>query len=194
MLRAPRVALALSVAGAFLMGCSREARAVRLRARNPSEEIYRIDCGNDIGTCEAAALKSCAGSYTVLESRGGVLEPKRMSSAPGPRSLGPRYRRSKWRGQMVVVCGKASAGTGALVSSDPPPKLAAPPAALPPGKACIPGTTQACLGPGACRGAQACTASGESFGSCDCGGNSTSTRSGIPPEVDPGAADMETPE
>jgi hypothetical protein len=35
---------------------------------------------------------------------------------------------------------------------------------------CFPGSTQACLGPGACKGAQTCEAGGARFGTCDCGG------------------------
>jgi hypothetical protein len=34
---------------------------------------------------------------------------------------------------------------------------------------CIPGVTQACLGPGRCQGAQVCASDGKSFGVCDCG-------------------------
>ncbi len=38
---------------------------------------------------------------------------------------------------------------------------------------CTPGETQACLGAGACNGAQACSADGQGFGACDCGGPGT---------------------
>ena len=34
---------------------------------------------------------------------------------------------------------------------------------------CTPGETQACLGPGQCAGAQVCSTTGASWGSCDCG-------------------------
>jgi len=37
-------------------------------------------------------------------------------------------------------------------------------------KACTPGATQTCVGPGACSGAQACKDDGSGFGACDCGG------------------------
>jgi hypothetical protein len=36
---------------------------------------------------------------------------------------------------------------------------------------CTPGVTQACLGPGACSGAQACRSDGSGWGACDCGGS-----------------------
>jgi hypothetical protein len=34
---------------------------------------------------------------------------------------------------------------------------------------CVPGTTQACVGPAACAGGQACLPDGSGFGQCDCG-------------------------
>jgi hypothetical protein len=39
----------------------------------------------------------------------------------------------------------------------------------PAAKACTPGATQVCSGPGACVGAQACNAEGTAFGACECG-------------------------
>ena len=36
--------------------------------------------------------------------------------------------------------------------------------------ACVPGTTQTCVGPGACSGGQSCLADGKGFSPCDCGG------------------------
>ncbi len=35
---------------------------------------------------------------------------------------------------------------------------------------CVPGSTQECVGPGGCRGGQACLSDGSGFGACDCGG------------------------
>ncbi len=42
-----------------------------------------------------------------------------------------------------------------------------------PQQRCVPGSTQACLGPGACKGGQACREDGRGFESCDCGGMSS---------------------
>lgn len=36
-------------------------------------------------------------------------------------------------------------------------------------KACTPGQSQACVGPGACQGGQVCNADGRGYGPCDCG-------------------------
>jgi hypothetical protein len=38
-----------------------------------------------------------------------------------------------------------------------------------PERACVPGITQACIGPGGCTGGQACAADGMHFEACDCG-------------------------
>lgn len=47
---------------------------------------------------------------------------------------------------------------------------AAPKAAPPPKqKLCAPGSTQRCVGPGACEGGQSCNAEGTGYSSCDCG-------------------------
>jgi len=39
----------------------------------------------------------------------------------------------------------------------------------PPPQACVPGSTQECVGPGGCRGGQACNAEGTGYSPCDCG-------------------------
>lgn len=57
----------------------------------------------------------------------------------------------------------------ALPTSPPPDSSTAPPATAPALHACVPGATQACLGPGACAGAQACRDDATGFLPCDCG-------------------------
>jgi hypothetical protein len=74
----------------------------------------------------------------------------------------------------------------------PPPQGPVPPLPLPPpepapahapARVCIPGTTQACVGPGACEGGQSCLPSGTAFGPCDCGtlGPPATAASSAPP-------------
>ncbi len=43
-------------------------------------------------------------------------------------------------------------------------------AAAAPNRACTPGVTEQCFGPGACHGAQYCLDDGSKFSACDCGG------------------------
>lgn len=154
----------------LLCACARDASAVRLVASSPRDEIYRISCKDDIHACRDEAARACKGGYQVLESTGARVEPPRVTSAPGPSSTGPRYQRDKWLGQMVVACGNPAAaqGTAATESADP---SAVPPVAVrpTPERLCIPGITQLCLGPAACRGAQACLPDGNGYGPCDCG-------------------------
>lgn len=61
---------------------------------------------------------------------------------------------------------EATPKTPAASSATPP---AASSAAPPAGRVCIPGQTQECVGPGACRGGQVCVPDGTAFGPCDCG-------------------------
>jgi hypothetical protein len=59
-------------------------------------------------------------------------------------------------------------------SASPSPPVTTPPAGAP---ACVRGTTQACVGPAACSGGQACLNDGSGFGPCDCG---TTTAPAVP--------------
>lgn len=169
-----RALAALVLAAALSLGaCSRSAHAVRLPAFSPSDEIYRISCEDSIGPCRDEAAEVCGGRYEVLESSGAPVEPERVSSAPGPASTGPRYQRKKWVGHLVVACGQSAAP--AAVASQPAPGEAERAVAPTPAsdRLCVPGATQECLGPGACRGAQACLSDGDGYGPCDCGKTST---------------------
>ncbi|HTV22372.1 MAG TPA: hypothetical protein VMG12_26975, partial [Polyangiaceae bacterium] len=152
---------------------------MRLPAFSPSDEIYRINCEGSITACRDEANEVCSGRYEVLESSGAPIEPERVTSAPGPASTGPRYQRKKWVGQMVVACG--ASGSPANVASEPAPAAPAQraPAVPAPDRVCVPGVTQECLGPGACRGAQACSADGNGYEPCDCGNASTRAQSGV---------------
>ena len=158
--------------------CSREAHAVRLPASTPNAELYRVSCEDSISACRDEAREVCAGPYDVLETTGASIEPPRVTSAPGPSSTGPRYQRKKWVGQMVVACGRVPAGA---LTRDGARNGAPTPAPSPaPDRVCIPGATQECLGPGACRGAQACSADGQGYEPCDCGNTSVPAPSHTP--------------
>jgi hypothetical protein len=162
----------LLLAAVSLVACSRDAHAVRLPS-DPGTDVYRITCRSAIEPCREKASTLCHGEYEVLENAGAPLEPPRVSSAPGPRSTGSRYQRPDWVGEMVVACGapERTAGEPAPAAGEvsSPASGASAPLALAPDQLCIPGVTQLCLGPAACRGAQACLADGRGYGRCDCG-------------------------
>ena len=71
------------------------------------------------------------------------------------------------------------AATASAANSAPAVVAAAASAA--PARACIPGATQACLGPGACQGAQACREDASGFLPCDCGTSGPSGSAGAAP-------------
>jgi hypothetical protein len=176
-----------ALAACAIAACTGGARAERLPALSPGDEIYRIICKDDIRACRSEAAEACNGSYQVLETSGAPVEPERVSSAPGPRSTGPRYQRLKWVGSMVIACGDRAPAAMLAEPSQPAndtprgePRLPAP------DRLCIPGVTQECLGPAACRGAQACLADGNGYGPCDCGSGSARERTSTSP-ADAGA-------
>jgi hypothetical protein len=179
---AATAALLLAVSLA-LSACSRDARAVRLQALQADEELYRITCGAAIEVCREEAREVCHGDYEVLESVGAAVEPERVTTAPGPRMVGPRYQRTGWLGHMVVSCGTRTVPGSSLTRPAAPPSLPerpVPPALQQnPDLLCVPGATQECLGPGACRGAQACLMDGRGYGACDCGSGAGAGAAGI---------------
>jgi hypothetical protein len=143
---------------------------VRLPPTSLNEERYQIQCVGTIESCRDKSLEVCAGSYTTVETTGSVVEPKRVTTAPGPSTTGPRYRRLKWVGKMVIACGQPPPRADVAEQVDAHSATPAPATApSTPKNVCTPGATQACLGPGACRGAQACTSDGRGYGVCDCG-------------------------
>jgi hypothetical protein len=158
----------LLLAAGTLSACSREARAVRLPS-DPGTDVYRITCRSAIEPCREKASSLCGGQYEVLENSGAPIEPPRVSSAPGPRSTGSRYQRPDWVGEIVVVCGARAASEGAPVDAQASSVATGASAVPAPDQLCVPGVTQLCLGPAACRGAQACLSDGRGYGPCDCG-------------------------
>jgi hypothetical protein len=78
---------------------------------------------------------------------------------PGTRE----YRTS----DITAICDRDAAELQVAAASVPPPPLISPPRA--PAPACVPGATQACVGPAGCAGGQVCRNDGSGYGPCDCG-------------------------
>jgi hypothetical protein len=154
----------LLLAGLLLGACSRSAKAVRLPS-DADAYIYRITCGESIEICREKAVELCKAGYEILESVGAPISPPRVSTAPGPRSTGSRYQHPDWAGQIVVACVQ----TGRARPTAAPLPAVQTPASASDERVCVPGATQECLGPAACRGAQACLLDGRGYGACDCG-------------------------
>lgn len=179
--RARRLRHPASLALGLLVACSSGTQVVPLRSNRPGVAQYRIQCVKHIDRCRAAAAEACGGAYQVVHTSGHRVEPKRIDTGPGPSSTGPSLARPSWAGEMVIECAERAAPDRALPAPAPPPA---------PERACVPGVTQLCLGPAACRGAQACLPDGQGFGPCDCGSVEVPEEP-EPPTLDAGAAPAE---
>lgn len=168
-------ALGVVVAG----GCATSAHTFRL---NPDQEPeqYRVTCRKRFYYCEAEAKEQCDGEYRELGRLSNRPEQTLVKDADVS-STGPAKGQGAWEGELTVECGRALPPLELKRPSvEAPPELApAPPAAAE--RVCVPGATQACLGPGACSGAQACNETGSSFGPCDCGSNTNVQSVPAPP-------------
>ena len=125
-------------------------------------ERHRLADGSWQLTCRLP-MDECARQADVLcvDQRYRIL---RGQSGHVFRGVAPSqvdYRTS----ELTFVCSNYDDGTSADASA---PQTARSPGDAPP-FACTPGATQACVGPGACAGGQACLSDGTRFGPCDCG-------------------------
>jgi hypothetical protein len=183
MKRASSIVCALACALSLGSACSRGVSAVQIQPNRPGARQYRVECAKTVSRCRDKAFEVCGGEYEILQSSGRAVEPERITTAPGPVSTGPNFAPPAWQGEMIVECGRRHPQPTQPVSGEQPAAPAstqqpAPPAPGP-GQVCVPGVTQLCLGPAACRGAQACAADGQGFGECDCG-NASSTAPPVP--------------
>jgi|SRR5690606_13741843 len=134
--------------------------------------VVRLECPRGMRDCVAQAEKMCnlhdkEAGYTILTGR----SEKIIMNKDG------QYRSAAEVADLEVRCGKA----------EPQEQLASPsrltlpartdaevipedikPAAVA-GTVCTKGSTQACVGAGACQGGQSCLPDGSGYGACDCG-------------------------
>lgn len=157
--------------GALVMGgCASNSNAFRLNPEREPEE-FRITCKQRFHFCESEAKEQCGGEYQVM-SRYSNRPEQKLAKDSYISSTGPAKGYAKWEGELTVVCGRALPPLKLVRPSEPAPQVEAEldPAPAPTLKhVCVPGVTQACLGPGACNGAQACLDTGLGYGPCDCG-------------------------
>jgi hypothetical protein len=122
---------------------------------------YDLTCKGPLVDCLKQAERLCRDQGYTVES-GHELQDK----------LGHESGQS----QVTVVRSDATIKCGNASTERPPIKLERPPEPTPapvvapsaPAPACVPGATQACVGPGGCSGGQACAADGTRFERCEC--------------------------
>jgi hypothetical protein len=134
------------------LACAGE-RAGRTKLADGS---YELNCRKPLGECLAELTDVCRDhGYDVVR---GKEERERMGVDPVQTEL--------VTSKATIRCRSAAV----LFSLDQRPPPPAPRTAKPATNRCFPGATQACLGPGACKGAQTCRNDGAGYGACDCGG------------------------
>ncbi len=122
---------------------------------------YHLVCSGPLSDCLQQTERLCREQgYTVTRARDAR---ERLGHESGESQIEIR------KSDAIVYCGDAlpPAERPMIELRREPPAVAPPPA--PPTRACVPGATQACVGPGGCSGGQSCAADGARFEACDCG-------------------------
>ncbi len=115
----------------------------------------KVTCQLSMDECLRQVQDQCKNQrYRIME---GTSETRLRDAPP--------FERAYHTSRVHFVCNDD--GANVLLSVDG--NGASQPAPKPNAPACSPGQTRECVGPGACKGGQACTTDGKGFGSCDCG-------------------------
>lgn len=161
------LSFALSCLGA--LGCSHGSGGGPARQADGG---YRISCKAPLTDCLRQAERTCRSEgYTVTTGRD-------MQELLGAETGQSQVAVQK--SEAVFYCGKlASSAERPMIElkrerpiEDVKPKelvVAPTPPPAPPPRACVPGATQSCIGPGGCSGGQGCAEDGSAFLPCDCG-------------------------
>jgi hypothetical protein len=161
-----RVATLAILLAAGVLGCSRQA----VQPERLPNGTFSFKCDEELWVCLSHVRDVCKdGPYEVLSGH----EEPRMHGVDESRVESHRSRaivRCLRPGQEVKLASPAPVHAPRVVHAVPgkplPPRAPRP---TPVPRACVPGATQACVGPAACTGGQACVADGSGFGPCDCG-------------------------
>ena len=163
--RIPRWAPLVVCAAATAGGCAAVTSQATVEQRPGG--AYKLTCRTALPQCLEKAEEICKGNRYVVTR---AVDHHDYLGAES--TIGETVVRSS---EALIVCGqkgRAYWGPAAdpMAGAESPPASAdAPPAAARAISACVPGATQQCTGPAACRGGQACLPSGGGFSPCDCG-------------------------
>ena len=150
-------ALALFALSVAAVGACAAYKAGRTKLADGS---YKLTCGKPLAECLTDLTDVCKDhGYDVVSGQQTI---RRNGVEPVDSEI--------IESEAIVRCRAPSTVFGAA------PAPSASSAAVQPragAQHCFPGSTQACLGPAACQGAQVCAADGSRFGPCDCGATVT---------------------
>jgi hypothetical protein len=130
-----------------------------------------LRCQSSLAECLAHADALCKGdSYEVLYGKDErQLFGTDQSQVEGRQSVAEVHCLGRHaKPTQAVTAPAAPASTSASAAGAPLPAIPPSTPTAPP-RACVPGATQSCVGPGACAGGQACLPDGSGFAACDCG-------------------------
>lgn len=154
----------------------------RPKAEPLPDGTYRVACDK--------ALADCLSPFDKCHHGFDVVRASESRHRRGPEPLPAEYFES----EAILRCRQPSRLLGGTSPADAGTAASTEAATGAQKTACFPGATQACLGPGACKGAQVCQPGGMAFGSCDCGQGSTSGAPPAEPAVPaPGPPSVPTP-
>lgn len=136
----------------LLSACS----PAQLQQERLSDGSIKFTCDLPMDECVRRAQEACSNQrFRILE---GISETRVRDVPP--------FENAYHTSRLHLVC--TNDGAKPLLSLDSPsPEPAAAPAK--PASACSLGETRECVGPGACKGGQACLSDRTGFGPCDCG-------------------------
>lgn len=138
----------------------------RTKTARGANGAHLITCDAGMKDCVTQAAKICGDDgYTILAG---------ASSSELLGGSSSSNRQISERGGMEIVCGLVEVADENECLELPPRQDEAPAAAPTPAapaqeRHCVPGSTQRCVGAGACDGGQVCAENGSGFGACDCG-------------------------
>jgi hypothetical protein len=140
--------LVSSLVAAVAIGCATTAAE---RPERLPDGTYRLSCAKSLSQC-LARFDACTTGFDVVR---GEENRRRFGPEPWPDET--------VASEAVLQCRSPSGQRVSRDTASPVQRAVNPPTA------CFPGSTQACLGPAGCAGAQVCLPNGAAFGPCDCG-------------------------
>jgi hypothetical protein len=145
--------------------------AAEVQSQKLNDGSLNVTCELSMDECIRRVQEQCKNQrFRILE---GTSETRLRDAPP--------FEKAYHTSRLHLTC--TDDGADALLSIGKGPADASKPTT--PSASCSAGETRTCVGPGACKGGQACLANGTGFGACDCGGAASSATPPEPPAAPP---------
>jgi hypothetical protein len=154
--------------------------ATEMKSQKLQDGSWTFTCELAMDECIRRAQEQCPNQrFRIFE---GTSETRLRDAPP--------FERAYHTSRLHLACTQDGANVLLAVGGEnaATANIAAKPAA-----ACSVGETRACVGPGACKGGQACLADGKGYGACDCGPATTAVEPAPTPTPTPDPATTSSP-